>query len=129
MSTTLGKWMTLIISITIMFTPILAYVDSMHREAIEITLLEGAKKVALEGYLTETIKDSMMEELATRYNFDRDEIVLEQVTPGALTPHGRGTPITLRISVDRVPIFLFDIFNNGPTKTIKETTIMSEYIN
>lgn len=47
MSEVIGKWLTVSIAIIIMFTPILGYLDSLHREAVEVTLTEGAKKPLL----------------------------------------------------------------------------------
>lgn len=49
MARTLAEWMVLFITVNLIFTPILASIDSMHREAIEVTLTEGAKKHLLKA--------------------------------------------------------------------------------
>ncbi|WP_163537302.1 hypothetical protein [Gracilibacillus sp. YIM 98692] len=125
MSTTLGKWLTLFITLTIMFTPILAYIDSMHREAVEVVLQEGAKKAAIEGYFTPGIIDDMKQELVDRYNFDESTINITATD----TLQQRENHLAATIEVPRGPIFLFNVFNNGPDTIKKSTTIMSEYIN
>lgn len=125
MSKTLGEWMTLFIVINIIFAPILAYIESLHREAIEVVLTEGAKKAAIEGSFTPTIIDDMVNTLVAKYNFDESKIVVEATT----TPTPRNEYIKAKIEIPRGFIFLFDIFNQGPNTIVKETRVLSEYIN
>jgi hypothetical protein len=125
MSKTLGEWMTLFIVINIIFAPILAYVDSLHREAVEVVLTEGAKKAAIEGYFSDEIIEDMVDNLVTNYNFDQSKI---KVT-GTFAPRERGQYLTASIEAPRSFIFILDIFNQGPETFIKETRIMSEYLN
>ncbi|MCM3443570.1 MULTISPECIES: hypothetical protein [Metabacillus] len=124
MSTTLAKWMTLIITANIMFAPILAYLDSLHREAVEVVLQEGAKKAAIEGRFTDTLINEMKQELVDNYNFDADKITITATKN--LTY--RENFIEATIEVPRGPIFIFEIFNNGPSTIKKSTKILSEYI-
>lgn len=124
MSSTLGKWMTLIIMANIMFAPILAYIDSLHREAVEVVLQEGAKKAAIEGRFTNNIINEMEQELVDHYNFDKDKIVINATT--SLT--NRNEYIEASIEVPRGIIFVFNIFNPGPKTIKKNTKVMSEYI-
>ncbi len=125
MSSTLGKWMTLIIAANIMFAPILAYIDSLHREAVEVVLQEGAKKASIEGRFSPAIIDSMRNELIDNYNFDAGNIQITATT----TLTQRNNYIEATISVPRGPIFIFEIFNPGPSKIEKSTKVLSEYIN
>ncbi|MDE3840990.1 hypothetical protein C0966_17135 (plasmid) [Bacillus methanolicus] len=125
MSKTLGEWMTLFIVINIMFAPILTYIDSLHREAVEVVLTEGAKKAAIEGYFTPEIIDDMKDTLVTKYNFDETKITIE----ATMTPTPRNEFIEASIEVPRGFIFIVDIFNQGPDTFKKETKVLSEYIN
>ena len=125
MSKTLGEWMTLFIAINIMFAPILSYLDSLHREAVEVVLTEGAKKASIEGSFSPAIVDDMKNTLVTRYNFDKDKITV--LATQSLTP--RNQYLTASIEVPRSFIFIVDIFNPGPSTFKKETKILSEYIN
>lgn len=125
MSKTLGEWMTLFIVINIMFAPILAYLDSLHREAVEVVLTEGAKKAAIEGRFTPEIVQDMSDTLVERYNFDETKINIEATQ--SLTP--RNQYLEASIEVPRSFIFILDIFNQGPSTFTKETKILSEYIN
>ncbi|MCM3441391.1 hypothetical protein ACUIJN_17335 [Metabacillus halosaccharovorans] len=124
MSGVLAKWMTLIIAANIMFAPILSYIDSLHREAVEVVLQESAKKAAIEGRFTPTIINEMKRELVDNYNFDSSKIVISATT--SLTY--RENYLTASIEVPRGPIFLFEIFNSGPKTIKKNTKILSEYI-
>lgn len=124
MSTVLAKWMTLIITANIMFAPILSYIDSLHREAVEVVLQEGAKKAAIEGRFTSIIVNDMKQELVDHYNFDANQIIIN----GTSSLTYRNNYIEASIEVPRGPIFLFEIFNNGPNSFKKETKILSEYI-
>ncbi|MDO6657430.1 hypothetical protein [Anaerobacillus sp. 1_MG-2023] len=124
MSTTLAKWMTLIIMANIMFAPILAYIDSLHREAIEVVLQEGAKKAAIEGRFTNELVDDMKQELVDNYNFEEDKIIINATQ----TLKTRNEYLEASIEVPRGIIFIFDIFNPGPDKIKKNTKVMSEYI-
>ncbi|MBF0706732.1 hypothetical protein IQ283_08940 (plasmid) [Alkalihalobacillus hwajinpoensis] len=124
MSTTLAKWMTLIIMANIMFAPILAYIDSLHREAVEVVLQEGAKKAAIEGRFTNELVDDMKQELVDNYNFEEDKIIIDATQ----TLKTRNEYIEASIEVPRGIIFIFNIFNSGPDKIKKNTKVMSEYI-
>lgn len=125
MSKVLGEWMTLIITINIMFAPILAYLDSLHREAVEVVLTEGAKKAAIQGQFTPTIIQEMKNTLVNNYNFDEKKIKIEATQ--SLTY--RNQYLTASIEAPRNFIFILDIFNQGPKTFKKETKILSEYIN
>lgn len=124
MSKTLGEWMTLFIAINIMFAPILAYVDSLHREAVEVVLTEGAKKASIEGMFTPQIVKEMKDTLVNRYNFDESKIVVNATQ----TQTPRNQYITASIEAPRSFIFILDIFNPGPSTFKKETKVLSEYI-
>ncbi|MEI2356699.1 hypothetical protein [Mesobacillus zeae] len=124
MSKTLAEWMTLFIVINIMFAPILSYLDSLHREAVEVVLTEGAKKASIEGQFSPEIIQDMKDTLVNDYNFDESKIKI-QGTPN-ITP--RNQYLTASIEVPRSFIFVLDIFNQGPTTIKKETKILSEYI-
>jgi len=117
--------MTLFIVINIMFAPILAYLDSLHREAVEVVLTEGAKKASIEGRFTPAIIDEMKDTLVDRYNFDESKIKVTATQ--SLTP--RNQYIEASIEAPRSFIFILDIFNQGPSTFKKETKILSEYIN
>lgn len=125
MSTTIGKWLTVSIAICIMFTPILAYLDSLHREAVEVTLTEGAKKAAIEGYFTPEIIQEMRDTLTDKYNFNSSTIEITATT----TLTTRGEYIEAEIRVPRGILFVLDLFNQGPSHIEKKTQVLSEYIN
>jgi hypothetical protein len=125
MSTTIGKWLTISIAICIMFSPILAYLDSLHREAVEVVLTEGAKKASIEGYFTPAIIQEMKDTLVNNYNFSEGDIVITATT--TLTP--RNENIEASIKVPRGILFVLDLFNQGPSHIEKHTKILSEYIN
>lgn len=124
MSEALAKWMSFIITANIMFAPILGYIDSLHREAVEIVLHEGAKKAAIEGRFTDEIINDMKQELISHYNFDGDNITITATK----SLHYREEYIDASIEVPRGPIFILNIFNQGPSTIKKETRIMSEYL-
>lgn len=125
MSTTLAKWMTLFIAVTIMFTPILAYLDGLHREAVDMVLYQGMKDASVEGQLTPIIMDEMRNQLITQYNFDPDSIIDISGTTGVVP---RGAFIEGEITVKRTPLFVVNIFNQGSATYKRPFTIMSEYI-
>ncbi|QCJ45459.1 hypothetical protein FAY30_26315 (plasmid) [Bacillus sp. S3] len=125
MSKTLGEWMTLFIVINIMFAPILSYLDSLHREAVEVVLTEGAKKAAIEGQFTPSIIQGMKDSLVKNYNFDETKIKIQATQ--SLTH--RNQYLEASIEAPRSFIFILDIFNQGPSTFKKETKILSEYIN
>lgn len=125
MSKVLGEWMVLIIAVNIMFAPILSYVDSLHREAVEVVLSEGARKAAVQGQFTPEIIQEMKDTLVTNYNFAEDRISIEATQ--LLT--ARGDYLTASIQIPRGMIFILDLFNQGPDNYKKEITVMSEYIN
>jgi hypothetical protein len=125
MSKTLAEWMTLFIAVNIMFAPILAYLDSLHREAAEVVLTEGAKKASIEGQFTPEIIQEMKDTLVNQYNFDESKITI--VATQTLTP--RNQYLEASIEIPRNFIFIIDVFNQGPRTFKKKTKIMSEYIN
>lgn len=118
--------MVMIIAINIMFAPILGYVDSLHREAVEVVLSEGARKAAVEGYFSNEIIDEMKQKLVDNYNFDPDDVKIQ--TSHSAYPVARGEYINASIEIPRGIIFLLDIFNPGPKAYKKEITVMSEFI-
>jgi hypothetical protein len=124
MSKTLAEWMTLFIVVNIMFAPILAYLDSLQREAAEVVLTEGAKKASIEGRFTPEIIQDMKDNLVNEYNFDESKITI--VATQSLTP--RNQYLEASIEIPRTFIFILDIFNQGPNTFTKKTKIMSEYI-
>ncbi len=125
MSEVIGKWMMILIAICIMFAPLLGYKDSLEREAIEVTLTEGAKKAAIEGRFTPAIINEMKDTLENDYNFDRSKISITATT--TLTP--RNQYIEAKIRVPKGILFVLDLFNQGPTHNEKETKVLSEYVN
>jgi len=124
MSEVIGKWLTVSIAIIIMFTPILGYLDSLHREAVEVTLTEGAKKAAIEGRFTPAIIQEMKDDLVTHYNFTESDIVIHATT----TQTSRNEYIQASIQVPRGILFVLDIFEQGPDHIEKHTRILSEYV-
>lgn len=124
MSRVLGEWMSLVIVINILFAPILAYVDSLHREAVEVVLNEGAKKAAVEGTFTPEIIQEMKNTLVQNYNFAESKIKIE-ATQSIAT---RGEYLEASIEIPRGIIFILDIFNQGPPTFKKSIRIMSEYV-
>jgi hypothetical protein len=125
MSTVLAKWMTLYLAITIIFTPILAYLDSLHKKVVENAVHQGLKEASIQGYFTDAIIADMKDTLVNDYNFQ--ESTIEITATRDLKP--RGEYIEISLSVPRGPIFVLDIFNQGPTKINSQEKIMSEYIN
>lgn len=116
--------MTIFLAINIMFAPILAYLDSLHREAVEVVLTEGAKKASIEGSFTPVIIQEMKDTLVEHYNFDSDKIVISATE----TLTQRNEYLEASIEVPRTFIFIVNIFNQGPNTFKKETKILSEYI-
>jgi hypothetical protein len=125
MSTVLAKWMTLYLAITIIFTPILAYLDSLHKKVVENVVHQGLKEASIQGHFTDAIIADMKDTLVNDYNFQ--ESTIEITATRDLKP--RGEYIEISLSVPRGPIFVLDIFNQGPTKINSQEKIMSEYIN
>lgn len=125
MAAVLQKWMTIILVANFMFAPILAYIDSLHREAVEVVLHEGAKKAAIEGRFTDAIVNDMRSELVNNYNFDSEKVEIN----AAKSLTYRNEYIDASIEVPRGPIFLFEIFIPGPKSIQKNTRVLSEYIN
>jgi NACalpha-BTF3-like transcription factor len=124
MSEVIGKWLTVSIAIIIMFTPILGYLDSLHREAVEVTLTEGAKKAAIAGRFTPDIIQEMKDDLVDHYNFTESDIEITATT--AQTPRNQYIEATIR--VPRGILFVLDLFNQGPEHIEKSTRILSEYV-
>lgn len=125
MSETIGKWLTISIAICIMFSPILGYLDSLHREAVEVTLTEGAKKASIEGHFTPEIIQGMKDDLVNNYNFAESDIEITATT--TITPRNEYIEATIR--VPRGMLFVLDLFNQGPSHIEKSTKVLSEYIN
>ncbi|UAL49886.1 hypothetical protein K7887_22475 (plasmid) [Sutcliffiella horikoshii] len=123
MSEVLAKWMMIFIAITIIFTPLLAYTDSLHREAVDTVLHQSMKQASLKGQFTSNIVDEIKDTLEKDYNFDRSKIEIEATT----TLTSRGGYLECTITVPRGPIFVLDIFNQGPKKIERTAKIMSEY--
>ncbi|MBU8908053.1 hypothetical protein [Desertibacillus haloalkaliphilus] len=131
MSTTLAKWLSAIIAITVMFTPILAYLDSLHRAAVEEVLHEYSKRAAVEGYFTDEMIDDMKDTLSTRYNFDENEIEIVATNTRVYRPSPHDSlenhMIEAEIKVPSTPIFIFDLFNSD-LEISKDIRVISEYI-
>ncbi|MCK6259409.1 hypothetical protein LCY76_22820 [Fictibacillus sp. KIGAM418] len=126
MNTTLAKWMTAIIAITIITTPILMYLEAMEREIVDVTLNEATKKAAIDGYFTTETLDSITDNLVKRHKWSPDDIQMEATT----VPQPRNEYIEITLSVPRGPLFLFEgLFDNGPKKITKNVRVMSEAIN
>ena len=125
MNTTLAKWMTLFIAITIMFTPMLAYLDGLHKEAVDQVLFQAMKEASVEGQLSPTIIAKMNDQLVNKYNFDPDSIIEIKGTLGFVP---RGGFIEGEITVERTPLFVINIFNQGDPNYRREFSIMSEYL-
>ncbi|NRD80842.1 hypothetical protein HPT25_26295 [Bacillus sp. BRMEA1] len=126
MSKALAEWMTLIIVINIMFAPILTYIDSLQREAVEVVLTEGAKEASIQGQFTPQIIQGMKDALSNQYHFDASKINIQATTTLTL----RNQYLQASIEAPRGFIFILDIFHLNQPLTFKESTkIMSEYIN
>lgn len=125
MAKALAEWMTIFIAVNIMFAPILAYIDSLNREAVEVVLAEGAKQASIEGSFTPSIVDDMKQTLVEDYNFNESKINITATQ--TLTP--RNEYLEASIQVPRTFIFILDIFNQGPSTITKHTKILSEYVN
>lgn len=125
MSTTLSKWMTLFISITIMFTPLLAYLDSLHREAVDVIVHRAMKEASINGSFSENIIESVRNELIESYNFSPNSII--EIT-GTTNTVPRGGLIEASITVKRTPLFVINLFDEGNPNYTRKFTIMSEYI-
>lgn len=124
MSTTLARFLTLMIELCIIFTPILGYVDSLNNAAVEDALNAAAKEASIKGEFSSDIINTMKDNLSTEYNFDKSQIVFT----GTETPTPRGQYIQGTITVPRGIIFVLDIFNQGPKTITKKVQIMSEHL-
>lgn len=127
MSTVLSHWMTLFISVIIMFTPILAYADSLNQEAVDTVIYEACKKASVEGAFTPEIQDEIKKTLEEKYGFDPDMVTID-LTQTTTMIQERGTYIKITVNVERGPIFVLDMLNQGPKQITKTREIMSEYI-
>lgn len=125
MNTTLGKWMTLFIAVTIMFTPILTYLDALHREAVDQVIYQNMKEASIEGYVSPTIIANMTDTLITDYNFEPTSIISITGT-SMIVP--RGGFIEAEITVKRTPMFIMNMFNQGEPNYTRTFTIMSEHL-
>jgi hypothetical protein len=117
--------MTLYLAITIIFTPILAYLDSLHKKVVENVVHQGLKEASIHGYFTDAIITDMKDTLVKDYGFQESTIEITATRALKL----RGEYIEVSLSVPRGPIFVLDIFNQGPTKISSQEKVMSEYIN
>lgn len=125
MSSTLAKWMSLFIMVTIMFTPLLAYLDSLHREAVDQVVYQAMKEASIKGYVSPEIKTAIRDQLVTDYNFADNSILTVEGT-SAIVPRGGYVEVT--VIVKRTPIFVINILNQGSSTYKRTFTIMSEYI-
>ena len=125
MSSTLAKWMSLFIMVTIMFTPLLAYLDSLHREAVDQVVYQAMKEASIKGYVSPEIKTAIRDQLVTDYNFADSSILTVEGT-SAIVPRGGYVEVT--VIVKRTPIFVINILNQGSSTYKRTFTIMSEYI-
>jgi hypothetical protein len=125
MSTVLAKWMTLFLSVTIIFTPLFMYLDSLHREVVDTVLHQGLKEASISGYFTDEIIEDMKDTLVNDYNFQESTIEITATQ----TLQQRGDYIDISLSVPRGPIFVINLFNQGPSKITRTAKIMSEFIN
>ncbi|QAS54824.1 hypothetical protein [Halobacillus litoralis] len=123
MALTLAKWMNLIIAVNIMFAPILAYVDSKHRAAVEVVLQEASKQASIEGRYSDALISDMKKQLVDNYNFDESKLNITATQ----TLTTRGNYISASIEAPRGIIFVFNIFNQGARTFEKDTRVMSEY--
>jgi hypothetical protein len=125
MSTVLSKWMTLFLALTIIFTPLFLYRDSLHREVIDMVIHQGLKEASIRGYFTDEIIADMKDTLVNDYNFQESTIEITATQ----TLQQRGDYIEISLSVPRGPIFIINLFNQGPNKITRPGKIMSEFIN
>lgn len=125
MSTVLAKWMTLFLSVTIVFTPLFVYIDSLHREVVDLVLHQGLKEASIQGYFSSEITNKMKDTLENDYKFERDEIV---ITTSHTSPQDRGEYIEIQIQVPRGALYIINLFNQGPDHITRKAQIMSEYI-
>ncbi len=124
MSQTLAKWMTLFLVVTIMFTPILYYLDTLNRKAVDAVLQQGLKEASIEGYMSNEVVNKMVDTLVNDYNFDEDVIDIA----GTTLYTQRKEYIEITITVPRTPVFILNIFNQGSKKLVRKSIIMSEYV-
>ncbi len=122
MSATLAKWMTLFLSVTIMFTPLLAYLDGLHRKAADQVLLQGLKEASIVGNMTDDIIEKMETTLTEQYNFSPSNIDVQ----GTLGHVPRGGVLEGEITIKRTPLFVINIFNQGSPTYTARMSIMSE---
>lgn len=125
MSTVLSKWMTIFLALTIMFTPLFVYLDSLHRSVVDTVMQQGLKEASIKGHFTPEILADMRATLVNDYNFE--DTTIEIYAQEALTQ--RGDYIWVEIVVPRGPIFILNLFNQGPDTISRQGKIMSEYIN
>lgn len=126
--------MTALLTINMMFAPLLGYFNSLLREGVEVTLMEGAKKASIQGSWTSgvygNIKTQMENDLQTNYNINMSDAVNNYVTittgNGAI-PLARGELLKASVTIKESPIFVFNIFRLTQGHYTKSVTIMSEY--
>jgi hypothetical protein len=124
MSTVLSKWMTLFLALTILFTPLFVYLDSLHREVVDTVLHQSLKEASIAGYYTPEIIQDIKDTLVNDYKFVEDDITIRATT----SLKQRGEYIDISLSVPRGPIFILNLFNQGPDRIERTASIMSEHI-
>lgn len=125
MNTTLSHWMTAFFVIIAVFTPILAYADSLSRAAVETVLHQATKKASIEGHFSPEILQEVEDTLVDKYKFDRGKIEIV----GTSEIKSRKEYLEVTITFPRTPIFVLDLFNQGPSEFTRTYKIMSEFIN
>jgi hypothetical protein len=128
---TIAMWMTAILTINMMFAPLLGYFNSLLREGVEVTLMEGAKKASIQGRWDSPIdiKADMITTLQTKYNINMSDAANNYVTitSGGGVNLGRGQALKASITIKESPLFVFNIFKLTDGHYTKSVSIMSEY--
>ena len=124
MSSVLSKWMTVYLVLTIVFTPLFVYLDSLHREVVDTVLHQSLKEASIAGHYTPEIIQDIKDTLVDDYKFNEDDISIIATT----VQKQRGEYIDITLSVPRGPIFILNMFNQGPERIERTARIMSEHI-
>lgn len=134
MGKTIAMWMTALLTINMMFAPLLGYFNSLLREGVEVTLMEGAKKASIQGSWISgqygNIKTQMESDLQTKYNINMSDTVNNYVTistGNGVLPLSRGESLKASITIKQSPLFVFNIFNITDGHYSKSVSIMSEF--
>jgi len=131
-NTTLAKWMSIILAATFMFTPLLAYADSLHQSAVREVVYEAAKAASIEGRFTDEIVEQMEETLSDHYNFDLDKVEIEVTQSLTYRPALNDTLtdadyLKATVTFPAIPVF-FILFPNDDREHKVHVEILSEYI-